>query len=326
MSAARFVIGIDGGASKTGALIASGDGAFMAHRRAPGSAIIGRPSAKAISVLADVLSDLTARAGIAVPAVERIVLGLSGVDHADEHAAQVQDLCSGLGLSAGQLVLVNDSIVALAGASMAVRSTIVQHGTEVTLAYRPAPGDERVFDSLGVANCFDIRHKAVPLVARMIDGRAEPTPLRDAVLAHCGVAADRFAEWFLRDSAAAGRILTLAPVIYARWQAGDPAAAALVSSAVEDYVIATAAMARRMGPGPFTACFGGGTLAVGGGALIDAIAARLAEACPDARLATPAHAPETGAALLALRDIGLPQGPLLKRLETGARSLSEPAS
>lgn len=316
--APSFVIGIDGGASKTAALIASSDGSTVYRRRAPGSAIVGRPHPHAISVLAAVLRELTESAGVPLSAVGRIVLGLSGIDYPDEQPAQARDLCEGLGLPPDRLILVNDSVVALAGATQAERSTIVQHGTEVTLAYRSGPGRERVFDSLGVADCFDIRHKAVPLVARMIDGRTPSTALRDAVLAHCGVAPDGFAAWVLRDRSASACILTLAPVVFGCWQAGDKAAALLVRSAVDDYVAATAAMARRMdAPGRFTACFGGGTLAVGGRALIEAIAQRLAEPCPEAQVATPVHSPEAGAALLALHGLGLPDGPLLKRLETG---------
>ncbi len=316
------VIGIDGGASKTAALIASSDGATLVCRRAPASAIVGRPHPEAIAVLAAVLRDLTDDVGVPLSAVGRIVLGLSGIDYAEEQPDQARDLSKGLGLAPGQLVLVNDSVVALAGATQAPRSTIVQHGTEVTLAYRRAPGAEQVFDSLGVADCFDIRHKAIPLVARMIDGRAEPSPLCDAVLAHCGVSAECFAGWVLRDSAAPGRILTLAPVVFDQGRAGDPAAAMLVRSAVEDYVTATAAMACRIGPGPFTACFGGGTLSAGGEALIEMIAQRLAEVCPEAQLATPARSPEAGAALLALHDLGLSPDPLLARLQPAVRPIS----
>ena len=317
-----FVIGIDGGASKTAALIASADGATLIRRRAPASAIIGRPHAGAISVLAALLRDLTEEAGTRLSSVRRIVLGLSGIDYADELPDQRSDLVHGLGIAPEQLVLVNDSIVALAGATTAARSTVVQHGTEVTLAYRPAPGDERVFDSLGVAGSFDIRHKAVPLVARMIDGRATPTPLRDAVLAHCGVPPERFAEWYLRSGEAPGRILALAPVVFSQWQSGDPAAGQLVESAVEDYVSATLAMARRMdSPGPFTACFGGGTLEMGGRPLMETIGERLARVCPDARTAKPDHAPEVGGALLCLHGLGLPADPILRRLERASPTL-----
>jgi N-acetylglucosamine kinase-like BadF-type ATPase len=319
----RFVVGIDGGASKTGALIASSDGIVVARRRAPGSAIVGRPHTAAIAVLDAVLSGLAEDAGVPRSAIERVVLGLSGVDYADEQPVQARDLAAGLGLDPARLVLVNDSIVALAGATSSARSTIVQHGTEVTLAYRAAPGAEQVFDSLGVADCFDLRHRAAPLVARMIDGRAPATPLRDAVLTHCGTTAERFGEWVLRSQDAAGRILTLAPVVFGCWAAGDPAAAFLVDQAVEDYVAAAAAMVRRLGPGPVTACFGGGTLSAGGPALLDAIAAALGQICPEAEIAVPAHAPEAGAALLALHGLDLPTDALLRRLDGGALIASD---
>jgi N-acetylglucosamine kinase-like BadF-type ATPase len=171
------------------------------------------------------------------------------------------------------------------------------------MAYRAAIGQERVFDSLGVADCFDLRHRVVPLVARMIDGRAEPTPLLDAVLEHCDVAAASFAEWMLRDSSARARIMRVAPVVFDRWHAGDAAAAALVDRAVSDYVTATIAMARRIGPSTFDACFAGGVITQGGAALIAAIERQLAARCSAGRVTVPAAAPEDGALAIALSTL-----------------------
>lgn len=310
-----FIIGIDGGASKTRAVIASLDGAVAIARRVRGSAIVGHPHPEAIDVLTSVVHDLLDAAGAMASDVRAMVLGLSGIDYRDEYDAQFGALARGLGMDAARLTLVNDSVIALAGATQAPRATIVQHGTEVTMAYRAAVGAEEVFDSLGVADCFDMRLRAVPLVARMIDGRAPATPLLDAVLTHLGVTAEQFSGFVLREKAAAKRaVLTLAPIVAAHWQTGDPAAGALVESAINDYVLATKAMARRMGPGTFTACFGGGTIQAGGEALFAAIADRLNAAGLDAQVAAPTYAPEIGACLMALHALGAPPDAILRRL------------
>lgn len=320
---AGFVIGIDGGASKTGALIASIDGSVAKSLRAPGSAIIGQPSPEAINVLASIVRDLLAEAGADLDGVHGVVIGLSGVDFPDEYDGQFAAIASGIGIDPARLTLVNDSVIALAGSTQSPRATIVQHGTEVTLACRAALGAERVFDSHGVADCFDIRRKAVPLIARMIDGRAPATPFLDAALAHFGVAPEQFSAFVLRERAAQQAMLTLAPVIAAHWLAGDEAASFLVERAIEDYVVATKAMAGTIGPGAFTACFGGGTMRASGQAMHRAIAERLSQSCPQASFAMAEHPPEIGAAFIALHKIGVAPDALLRRVKAGARVAQE---
>lgn len=289
------VIGIDAGATKTAAIAGTLDGRVLDRIRTAPSAIVGRPSDDALAVLKGVLDRFAPdRSGLA-----HVAIGLSGVDFPDEYAEQHRSVAAALDVSSEQLLLVNDSVVALAGAARRGRATLVQHGTEVTTAWRERLGGEAVFDSVGIADCFDVRWKAVPVVARMLDGRLPTTPLKDRVLAHCGVGAAEFPRWVMRDAAARESILRLAPVVFGAWQDGDPAAGRLVEQAVDDYVVATLAMAARMDPGPFDACFGGGTIGQGGSALIAAIGARLVRERLDARLTTPAAPPEEGALTLA---------------------------
>ncbi|WP_293451489.1 BadF/BadG/BcrA/BcrD ATPase family protein [Phenylobacterium sp.] len=291
----RVVIGIDAGATKTAAIAGLLDGGVLDRLRTGPSAIVGLPDDEALAVLRGVVDRLAPdRARIA-----HIVIGLSGVDFPDEHPEQHRRVANALEVPRERLLLVNDGVVALAGAAGRDRATLVQHGTEVTTAWRERLGGETVFDSVGVADVFDVRLKAVPAVARMLDGRATVTPLCARVLEHCGVTAAEFPRWMMRDPAARERILRLAPVVFEAWREGDATASRLVGRAVEDYVVTTLAMAARLKPGPFQACFGGGTIAQGGEALVAAIGERLARERPDAVLATPAASPEEGALVLA---------------------------
>lgn len=292
-----LVIGIDAGATKTAAVSGGLDGGVLSRLRTEPSAVVGLPEPRSLAVLRRVVDELVPQRA----ALAHVAIGLSGIDFPDEFPEQHRRVAAALDLPADRLLLVNDSVVALAGAATHERATLVQHGTEVTMAWRAQLGGETVFDSVGIADCFDVRLKAVPLVARMLDGRLPATALGDQVLAHCGVSGEEFPRWMMRDPQAKERVLQLGPVVFAAWQAGDAAAAGLVARAVDDYVVATAAMAARMGPGPFQACFGGGTIAQGGAALIAAIAQRLAEDRPDATLSAPAAPPEDGALTLARR-------------------------
>lgn len=298
-STSSLVIGIDAGATKTAAVACAVQGGVAERLRTGPSAIVGLPDPRSLAVLKDVVDRLA-------PQRERIahvVIGLSGVDFPEEFPEQHRLVAQAIGVPGSRLLLVNDSVVALAGAATMDRATLVQHGTEVTMAWRARPGNEAVFDSVGIADCFDVRLKCVPLVARMLDGRVPATPLVDQVLAHCGVSGADFARWMMRDPKARDRILRLGPVIFGAWQGGDPAAARLVDQAVEDYVAATVAMAARMGPGPFQACFGGGTIEQGEAALIGAVGARLALQCPEAILAPVGGTPEDGALALARQAV-----------------------
>lgn len=295
------VVGIDAGATKTAAVAGILEGGVVERLRTSPSAIVGLPDARALAVLRDIVDRLAPKR----EALAYVAIGLSGVDFPEEHAEQHRQVAEAIGVPTNRLLLVNDSVIALAGAATRDRATLVQHGTEVTMAWRPRVGEETVFDSVGIADCFDVRLKTVPLVARMLDGRTPATPLKDLVLAHCGVDADAFPRWVIREPEARGRILTLGPVVFGAWQDGDPAAARLVDGAVEDYVTATVAMAARMGQGPFQACFGGGTINQGGEALLSTISDRLTRRRADATLATPAKAPEDGALILARRAANL---------------------
>ena len=290
-----LVIGIDAGATKTAAVAGGLEGGVLRRLRTEPSAIVGLPDPRSLAVLKGVLDELAPRREV----LAHVAIGLSGVDFPDELPEQHRRVAEALGVPSEKLLLVNDSVVALAGAATSDRATLVQHGTEVTMAWRAQPGGERVFDSVGIADCFDVRLRAVPLVARMLDGRTPVTPLKDQVLAHCGVSGEAFPRWMMRDPAARERILRLGPVVFGAWQAGDPAAGRLVDQAVDDYVGATVAMAARIGDGAFQACFGGGTIAQGGAALIAAIGERLAQDRPDATLAAPPGSPEEGALILA---------------------------
>lgn len=291
------VIGIDAGATKTAAVAETLEGRGMDRIRTGPSAIVGMPDARALAVLRDIVDQLAPQR----EDLAHVAIGLSGVDFPEEHPEQHRRVAEAIGVPRDRLLLVNDSLVALAGAATTDRATLVQHGTEVTMAWRARVGEESVFDSVGIADCFDLRLKTVPLVARMLDGRTPATPLKDQVLAHCGVDAKAFARWVIRDPGAKDQILKIGPVVFAAWRDGDTAAVQLVDAAVDDYVTATVAMADRLGPGAFQACFGGGTIDQGGAALLATIGERLSRRRSDATLASPARSPEDGALILARR-------------------------
>lgn len=308
-----FLLGIDGGGAKTAAVLCDEDGRVLAQGKGAGSAIVGPPEDAFYATIEPILRGLSAEAGIALDRMDRVVLGLSGVDYPDEAEAQRRLIAERLGLGE-RLILVNDGLVALCGVSAEERVALVQHGSGVTTAYRTEIGREAIFDSLDVADVFDLRRAAVAVTARMIDGRAAPTLLMERVLAHCGVSQAGFAEWCMRSSAHRARRAALAEVVFGAWQAGDPAADELVRRAADDYAITVAAMAQRLGAGPFLAAFAGGVIQQGGARFQGLLVQCLAAVCPDARRADPVLPPELGAVVLGAHAAGLDARRVFARL------------
>ena len=100
-----FVIGLDGGRSKTAGLLCDDAGRVLARARGAGSAVLGQPSAEACQALAGLVGDLCAQGSVRLEAVDAVGIGLSGVDFADEFAGQHAALAAALGVSPPALTL-----------------------------------------------------------------------------------------------------------------------------------------------------------------------------------------------------------------------------
>ncbi|OPZ31089.1 MAG: BadF/BadG/BcrA/BcrD ATPase family protein [Lentisphaerae bacterium ADurb.BinA184] len=300
MASQTILVGLDGGASKTAAVCCDGDGRILATSRGPRCAIVGPPSPDEAAVLDGVAGALCRTAGIERTAVTAWGVGLSGIDYADEFDAQWLSVAAALGVPAERVTLVNDAIPALWGATSVPAAAILQHGSGVTSAWRRALGDERLFDHLDVGRQFDIRHALLAAVARMLDGRREPTGLRDRTLAHLGIAdsAD-YAEAIYRGRIPWARRMSTAPLVYDAWLADDAAAEELVTAAIEDYAQTAAALGRRTGDARPEIALGGGVIACAPEAFWTRLAAAVAARLPDARVRRPALAAEFGAAIMA---------------------------
>ena len=310
----QYFVGLDSGGSKTLGVLMDQDGAILSSGRAEGAAIVGQPSPRSCGVLASMKQRLCADAGIAAEAVSGIGLGLSGIDFADEFPMQHAALAACLGVPVSQLSLVNDGIVALWGASPAKASAIVHHGSGFTNAYRAGFGQERLFDHLDVGRIFDIRYALTALVARMIDGRAEPTPLREAALRHYGVSGEAYAEALYRERIPGERIRGGAAVVYDAWLREDAAAARLVARAADDYAATACTLVVRTGDERCEVAFGGGVINHAPAAFIALLADRVRAVHPSAGVMRPQLSPAHGAAMMAAFHRGLDPQALYAKL------------
>lgn len=297
---AGFFLGIDGGASKTAGAMLSGTGRLLATFRTGGSAIVGKPSIEACAVLAEVVVGLCRAAGCSRDRVSYCAIGLNGVDFADTQPMQHAEIARAIGLPPDRMTLVNDGIVALWAATPTPAATLLQHGSGFTGAYRRQHGEEVLFDHLHVGDTYDLRRGLVAAVARMIDGRQDPTPLKDCTLARFAIADEAaYCEAVYRGTIQRDRLKNTAPLVFEAWLAGDPAAAQLVQRAVDDYALAARAMVALIGSDDADVVFGGGVILRGPGQFWDLLADKVRSHCPKARTKRPDLPPEIGAAIMA---------------------------
>jgi len=314
-----LLLGLDGGSAKTAGVIITPEGRLLARARGRGSAIVGAPSAEASSVLSSIVDSLCSQADASRDDIQSCGMGLSGIDFDDELPVQHEGIAAVLGIQQDHLFLVNDAIVALWGATAKSAATLFQHGSGFTGGYRARHGEEVLFDHLSIADTFDMRRALISLVARMINGMAEPTPLKERTLAHFGIEDEQeYCEAVYRHFIPSERRLRTPPLIFSSWLEGDPAAASLVDRAIRDYALAAKAMIAATGSASPDVTFGGGVIARAPSEFWRLLSQRVRESHPEVTVKPPDLLPEFGGAVMAGHHVGLDPMQLFQQLRVNA--------
>ncbi len=301
----ELFLGIDGGASKTAGVLLDHEGYILGQCKDGASAIEGKPSKKACAVLSSIVKKLCRKANITPKEVYSCAIGLSGVDFPDEYSMQRKEIAKIIGMPPKHLVLVNDGIVALWGATPAPAAVILQHGTSYTDAFRAKHGGETTFDHLNVGRIFDLRLEIIPLIARMIDGRAKATPLKEKVLAYLGIFSDTsYREKIYRQLIPREQIKSTLPLIFDAWLAGDPAIAPLMERAIDDYILTIKTMITRTNSDTPDVIFGGGVMTKAPKKFMNILVEHIRKSYPGVTVKLPDLPPEIGAAILAAFKVG----------------------
>jgi glucosamine kinase len=284
-----YLIGVDGGGTGTRVRIAtlSPDGAAELAQGTSGPSGLSLGIDRAWASVQEAVANAFAAAGIALPPLERMAigLGLAGV-----HNRQWADTFRAADPGYAALVLETDAFTTLVGAHGGKPGAIVAIGTgsvgEVLLpdgtrrevgGWGFPAGDEASGGWIGLA--------AINHIEQVLDGRRARSPFADAVVDACG--SDRAAIQVWLGHATQTTYATLAPLVLRH--ADDPAARTILTNAG----IEAAAIARALDPD--------GTLPL---ALCGGLGAALRDWLPPA-LAARARAPEGDSARGALRMIEL---------------------
>jgi len=325
-----YIIGIDGGGTKTAAVILNRRGELLgAGQGGPSTyGVVAEETTR--SSIAEAAAVARAAAGLGESAPGRFAaafLGLGNVVSEADRAA-VREIATGLGLAALEMTGVDhDCRAALAG-GLSGRSGIVLIAGTGTSCYGRNPAGESwraggwgpLIDDEGSGYWLGIQ--AMRAAVRDYDGRDKPTRLSAMVQQALGLAdLNDLMNRLYAAGMSRTEIAGLAPVVFAAAEASDPAAGALIRAGCQAMAECVAAAARRLGleRGPVELAVTGG-LTRAGAAFFAPLEAAVTRRLAGCRVLPAELPPALGAGLLGLQMLGIaPSAALIKRLSHSAQ-------
>lgn len=325
------MLGIDGGASSTRALVGRDDGAILALGRGGPSDHLGSRSGHRrvrASIEASV-GDAVARCGLDAPRFARAHLGMTGLLEPDEASVAIEHAVR-QAVAVDDVVVSGDMEIAHAGATVLSPGVLVYAGTGSNALGRDAAGRTARCGGWGPliddeGGGYHIGRAAVRCAYRSTDGRRPPTRITAHLLEHFGVdALERLLPAVYRDGGLDRRsVAALSRVVSRAAEEGDEAARSVLASAGQELGRLATCVCRALpslAPVPeiYTA---GGTFRAAS-SLTDAFRATVTRAFPGAAFRASRYPPVVGAYLLTLRASGVPLTPgLLGRLDRSLGAL-----
>lgn len=307
----RCVLGVDGGASKTLAVLADETGEVHGVGRA------GNGNHQGPAGLAGALTEIrTAIAQALDMAGEAEVDGayfcLAGADLPEDFTLLRPALAELR--AAPQIDLHNDSIAALRSGTDNPNAVTVIVGSGTNAAGRNARGEEIRLAALGwysgdQGGGGDLARQAVWSVARAQDGRGERTALESLVLGALGVPdADAMIRRFYLEGISHGEVLALAPLVFKAANSGDPIARNLVIGQGREVAVTATALLWRLDLLDTVAdvVLGGSIFKGEGDLLMDTIRQELGKSAPRARIVRPEVEPVIGALFCGMDMLNIP--------------------
>ncbi|HEY2310136.1 MAG TPA: BadF/BadG/BcrA/BcrD ATPase family protein [Gaiellaceae bacterium] len=299
----KTVFAVDGGGSKTDAVLVQEDGVVLGFVRGP----LSHPhhigvvaSADAIDALADVVG---APADLAV----LLLAGLDFPDEEDAYRAEAEQRGW-----APEVVVGNDTFAVLRAGSECGWGVAVTCGSGMNCVGVAPDGRQVRFPSLGAVSgdlmdgAGAIGLAAVSAAARSEDGRGEKSELERLVPAHFGLETPVGLARALHDGAIASRRLgELAPLVFEAAET-DAVAAGLVDRQAEEVVAFVRAAVNRLGLAGerVEVLLGGSILQSANPRLIGGIEAGLSDVGPELVMRVASSRPIVGSVLLGLDRLG----------------------
>jgi N-acetylglucosamine kinase-like BadF-type ATPase len=302
-----FVMGVDGGTTKTIALVADDQGRILGASRGEGSNWTGSDVGIPMAVVSATAQAALRQAGLCGDDIAMAVFGLAGADWPEDHERRQTVLERG-GL-ARRLVVKNDAFVGLRAGTQQRYGVAIAAGTGTNTAVITPDGTEWAFGYYAAeGGAGDIARDAIRAVLHAEDGRGQPTALTGAILGKLNYPnVDDLLRALIAEQVEWGKILSLCPLVFEAADASDAVAAEIIirhGLTLAEY--ATAVVRRfAMQSLEFDVVLSGSVFKGQGPLLIDTITQAIQAVAPRARIVRVQFEPAVGGLLLAYDALGI---------------------
>lgn len=259
-----YLIGVDGGGTRTTVAVADGAGREKLRREGPAGLVDPRVPEASAHTLTALIADVVREAGFHGPAAA-LCAGLAGVGHEWERRL-VEDQLAGSGV-ADRVRVVTDGYAALEGAFAGGAGILLVAGTGSVAHGRAEDGRTADCGGWGLVlgdegSGYALARRGLTAVLRAVDGRDPETELRPRLLAALPVDTPRaLPTWVARATKA--EVAALARIVIHTAADGDTVAAGILDAGSRALAEHASALARRLAPwsGEVPVVLHGGTVA-----------------------------------------------------------------
>ena len=318
-----YYLGVDGGASKTAALVTDGDGVALGRGLAGGSNHLRVGIEEASRNVERAVNIALVEAGIAIRQIGWAYCGIAGSDH-PAHRQKVVDSLR-IFFPGGNFTVDSDARVALTGAVGFGSGVVVIAGTGSVAFGRTAEGKEARAGGWGPTlgdegSGYAIARDGLSAIVRAFDGRGPATAMT-ALLCNDYEMCDpnELPRFVYAPTTHADDIARYGRMVIEAAQSGDAVAVEILRNAGRELGLCVAAVIRRLNlrEQAFPVAYVGGACSNAGELLLSPLRDALVRVAPAATIGPPLHTPVEGAAMMAIqaavsprptRDVGLAVG------------------
>lgn len=302
----NYVIGIDGGGTKTKAILADEKANILAQLTEDASNyhVVGKK--QTAKVLSTIFHRFNLSYGISVEKCRSICIGMAGLGRTDDKAV-IQSLCSEMGISQN-LILTHDAKIALIGGTIKNHGVILNSGTG-SIAYGISPsGKEARAGGWGhllgdEGSGYYIAIRGLKAVIRTHDGRAEKTLLTELILDRLNFdSPDSLVRWI--HSVDKRDIASLASPVFRAASKGDSVAKEIIKKAADELTLTAKTVIEKLSltQNEFEIVLSGGIFE-NQPDFVSTIQKRLKFIAKNAKIHLPIHEPAFGAIILAIEGL-----------------------
>ncbi|MEA2164319.1 MAG: hypothetical protein QOK37_2446 [Thermoanaerobaculia bacterium] len=306
-----YYLGVDGGASKTAALVTDETGQPLGDGLAGPSNHLRVGIETAARNVERAVTKALVNANVASRAIVWTYCGIAGADH-PAHRQEVVDSLS-VFFPRGNFTVDNDARIALTGAIGFGAGVVVIAGTGSVAVGRNDAGDEARAGGWGPivgdeGSGYAIARGGLAGILRQFDGRGQETLMTELLQREYKMAPSDLPRFVYAQTTHADDIARLSKLVIEAAEHGDAVATEIVANAAGELAKIAIAAARRLGliDEEFPVAYVGGAFNAGEALLAPMRRAILAVA-PKARIVPPARTPVQGAAQMAMRAAANPR-------------------